>query len=197
MTMNERLHAVVVLSSRKEAFLYVRQEAEWVHLPVCTLFRKGISLLLLELELRFLCHPARRLVTIMTDVSQLFTFGFFIRILLSTSNNFLQLIPSTLITLKERNIMYETYFSYFLQGICFYMSHNLQVFESNNNLYKASLLFLFLFFWKIKVKIERRVKIYSRKATYMGLQICKFQPEDVSFFDKEDEVFHVMKWYRG
>jgi len=31
----------------------------------------------------------------------------------------------------------------------------------------------------------------------MGLQICKFQPEDVSFFDKEDKVFHIMKWFRG
>ena len=104
MAMNEKLHAMVVLSSRKEAFLYVRQEAEWVHLLVCTLCRKGISLLLPEFEPIFLCRPARRLVTIMTDVSQLFSFGFFIRILLSASNNFLQLIPSTLITLKERNI---------------------------------------------------------------------------------------------
>lgn len=80
--------------------LCVRQEAEWVPLPVCTLCRKGISLLLPELKPRFLCRPALILVTIMTDVSQLFTFSFFIRILLSASNNFLRLISSTLFTLK-------------------------------------------------------------------------------------------------
>jgi len=31
----------------------------------------------------------------------------------------------------------------------------------------------------------------------MGLQICKFQREDVCSFDKEDELFHIMKWFRG
>lgn len=54
---------------------------------------------------QILCRPSRRLVTIMIDVSHLFTFGVFIRILFSASNNFLQLIRSTSITLKERNIM--------------------------------------------------------------------------------------------
>jgi len=125
MAMNERLHAMAVLSSRKEAFVCVRQEAEWLPLPVCTLYRKGISLLLPELEPRFLCRPARRLVTKMTNVSQVFIFGSLIRILLSASIHFLQLIPSTLFTLKEWNIMCETHDSYFFYGICFYMSHKL------------------------------------------------------------------------
>jgi hypothetical protein len=91
---------MAVLSSRKEACLYVRQKAEWVPLPVCTLCRKEMSKLLPELKPRFLCRPTPILVTIMTDVSQLFTFGVFIRILLSASNNFLRLISSALITLK-------------------------------------------------------------------------------------------------
>jgi hypothetical protein len=66
-------------------------------------------------------------------------------------------------------------------------------FESNDNLYKTLPLFLFLFLWKIKVIVDRRVKICSRKATYKSLQICKLQSEDVCSFDKEDEVFHTME----
>jgi hypothetical protein len=78
MAMNEWLNAMAVFSSRKEACVYVRLEVEWVQHPVCALCRKGIPLLLPELEPRFLCRPARMLITIMIGVSQQFNFGFFI-----------------------------------------------------------------------------------------------------------------------
>jgi hypothetical protein len=87
MAMNERLHVIVVLSSRKEAFVYVRQEKSWVS-PFAGLHAvsKRIIVVTAGTRTQIPLPPARRLVTIMTDVSQLFTFGFFIGILLNLPN---------------------------------------------------------------------------------------------------------------